>query len=181
MRSAMPHVVRSLLTAGLASGLLVTAACHTTGTADASKRPSAHRRHEKPIQRVLSLFDQRPWLNLDVAGDRDPEGVHYRVFLDDGSGKGVHRDGSFEVEMYELRRQEDGLAARTLISDWKMPTSGVQGVKSRLLGMGYHIQLRWASKATAGREVELVTRYRAPDGRVLQAATKQLRVPKYTS
>jgi len=180
----MLRVYRSLLTAGIVSGLLLTAACHApraTGTSAASKRSSAHRRHEKPILRVLSLFDQRPWLNLDVAGDRDPEGIHYRVFLDDGSGKGVHRDGSFEIEMYELKSQVDGPAARTLISDWAMPTSSVQGVKSRLLGMGYHIQLRWASKATAGRDIELVTRYHAPDGRVFQAATKQLRVPKYTS
>lgn len=180
----MSRVSRSLLKTGLASGLLVMAACHAPRSADpitSTRRYAARQRNEKPTLRLLSLFELRPWLNLDAAGDSDPEGIHYRVFLDDGRGRGVHRDGSFEVEMYELRRQEDGAVERSLISDWKMPTSGVQGVKSKLLGMGYHIQLRWGSKATAGREIELVTRYRAPDGRAVQAATKRLRVPKYTS
>lgn len=177
----MTHVLRSLLTAGLASSLLVSTACQApraTGSA-AAKRSRASRRHEVPIQHLRSLFDQRPWLNLDAAGDRDPEGIHYRVFLDDGSGKGVHRDGVLHVEMYLIDRTESGELQRTLVSDWKAPTSNFQPVKSKMLGMGYHVRLRWASKATAGHEVELVTRYDGLDGNVVQSATKRLRVPRY--
>jgi hypothetical protein len=130
---------------------------------------------------VRTLFELRPWLNLDATGDPDPEGVHYRVFLDDGRQRGVWLDGTFLVELYDVTRQPDGTAGRTLLSDWTVATSDVQRLESRLLGRGYHMRLRWAKKGTAGREVEIVTRYRAPDGRVFQAATKRLRVPKYTS
>lgn len=135
---------------------------------------------EKPIQRVFSLYAQKPWLNLDAAGDRDPEGLHFRVFLDDGKGKGVLRDGTLYIAMYRIDRPARGKLERTLVSDWKYSTSEFSSIKSKLLGYGYHVRLRWASKDIAGSEVEVVTRFEDADGNTVSAGTKRLRIPKYS-
>lgn len=120
-------------------------------------------------------------MNLDVAGDRDPEGFQYRIFLDTGTGRGVLRDGKFRIDLYRIDRTPSGEIERTLISDWVYPTSVFPTIDSSVLGLGYRISLRWATKDTAGHEVEVVTRYEDPDGNIVSAATKQLRVPKYRS
>ena len=143
--------------------------------------PFSRRGGEKPVQQVFSLYDQKPWLNLDIAGDRDPEGFRFRVFLDDGKGKGVLRDGTFHIAMYGIRRTGPTQIERTLVSDWDYPTSNFSRIKSKLLGFGYLLRLRWASKDIAGMEVEVVTRFEDTDGNIVSAATKRLRVPKYTS
>ncbi len=134
-----------------------------------------------PVRRVVCLYDQRPWLNLDAAGDRDPEGIHFRVFLDAGKGKGELRDGTLHVEMYRIDRESLDRIQRTLVSDWDLPTNGLTRVKSKILGMGYHLRLRWAEKETAGHEIEVITHFRDPDGKAVRSGTKRLHVPKYTS
>lgn len=165
-----------------AIGVLVAFGCGgcRTGNHDSGKQFSSDRPPD-PIIRVFSLYQLKPWLNLDAAGDRDPEGLEYRIFLDAGAGKGVLRDGQFRIDMYRIDRTTSGDIKRTLISDWIYPTSKFSAVKSPLLGYGYHIRLIWASKDTAGHEVEVITRYEAPDGRIVSAGTKRLRVPRYNS
>lgn len=157
--------------------------CQTTGHSTgrtAALRPSSPNR-SRPIIYVFTLFYQRPWLNLDAAGDRDPEGIEYRVFLDPGTGKGVPRDGTFLIAMYHIDRSASGKVERKLVSDWKYPTSDFGEIDSPLLGRGYLVRLRWATKDIAGKEVEIVTRFENTDGSVISAGTKRLRVPKYTS
>ena len=143
-------------------------------------RPSSPNRSQ-PILRVFTLFYQKPWLNLDAAGDRDPEGLEYRVFLDPGTGKGVRRSGTFLISMYHIDRSASGEVERKLVSDWKYATSDFSEIDSPLLGTGYHIRLRWATKDIAGKEVEIITRFENPNGSVVSAGTKRLRVPKYAS
>lgn len=144
---------------------------------------NANRRHHgnaPRIQRVVCLYDQKPWLNLDKAGDRDPEGIRFRIFLDGGKSKGVLADGTFDIEMYRLDRKKDGNVDRFLASEWEYPTSKVNTIaKPGMLGEGYFVYLRWADKNLAGSEVELVTEFRSLDGNVVRAATKRLRIPKY--
>ncbi|MGB2985580.1 MAG: hypothetical protein WBE26_06825, partial [Phycisphaerae bacterium] len=111
----------------------------------------------------------------------DPEGVRYRVFLDMGSGRGVFLDGTFGIEMYRIDRKAPGEIERTLVSDWRYPTSAFQPVKSKMLGMGYHLRLRWAAKDVAGHDVEIITSFDDLDGSVVRSSTKRLRVPKYGS
>jgi hypothetical protein len=154
---------------------LIGGGCHRGGAGPAL-------RHSRPsdIHGVRCLYDPKPWLNADAAGDPDPEGIRYRVFLDTGSGKGVLRDGRFHIEMYEVRRSDTGELERTLASDWWIPTSEVGTVSAKILGKGYKLQLRWAKKDTAGHEIELITQYIDPDGNVTRSATKRLRVPKYS-
>ena len=36
------------------------------------------------VRRVVCLYQQSPWISVDLAGDRDPEGIQFRVFLDAG-------------------------------------------------------------------------------------------------
>ena len=179
------------LTCGLVA-LAMTAGCQgprrvepgvRTGsrTARSDSQRSSSSTVQSHIRRVICLFDQKPWLNLDVAGDSDPEGVHFRVFLDAGDNKGVHRDGTLRVEMYHVDRVAPGAIQRTLVSDWEWPTSRFQPIRSKVLCMGYHVRLVWAKKSIAGREVELITQYSDTDGNTVRSGTKRLRVPKYSS
>jgi len=166
--------------------LVVVAGCHSGGRTKSESRAdrAAKARNEGrkvAIRKVACLYDQRPWLNCDVHGDRDPEGLWYRVFLDPGTGKGVLAKGTFHVEMYRIDH-EVGEMKRTLISDWHYPSEQISTIqKPGLLGEGYVLQLIWADKATAGKEVEIMTRFEDALGNVSRSGTKRLRVPKYDS
>jgi hypothetical protein len=118
------------------------------------------------IQSVVCLFDQRPWISADAGGDRDPEGLQYRIFLNAGGDKGVAREGTIHVEMYRFERDEKGAQKRELASDWHYPTSQFPQVSAKLMGMGYHLQLRWARKDIAGNEVEIVTQFEDSEGNI---------------
>ncbi len=147
-----------------------------------SSTPRAPRSAETVrVQSVICLFDQKPWISADMAGDRDPEGVQYRIFLNAGGDRGVPRDGTIHVEMYRMGRDEKGEQTRVLVSDWHYPTSQFTRVSANLLGIGYHVQLRWAKKDVAGSEVEIVTQFEDESGNITRGATKRLRVPKYSS
>lgn len=166
---------------------LVSTGCQTTPRssepgAKASEKSKRSRSRKPPIRRVRCLYEQRPWLNLDKAGDRDPEGIRYRAFLDPetGEGRGVLRDGMFHIELYRIDRTIDGTIQRTLASDWHYPTSDVHTIaKPGMLGEGYFVHLVWADKGIAGKEIELITTFEDPDGRKARSATKRMRVPKY--
>lgn len=137
---------------------------------------------QRNIRAVRCIFDQRPWLNLDAAGDRDPEGIRYRVYLVDDSGKGVFVDGTLHVQMYSIERRPEAEVKRELFSDWHYPTDAVPRIaKPGMLGEGYFPHLRWTSKHISGREVEIVTSFESLDGRVTRSATKRLRIPKYAT
>ena len=133
------------------------------------------------VQSVICLYDQKPWVNADLAGDRDPEGIQYRIFLNAGGDRGVARDGTFHIEMYRIGRDEKGQPTRVLASDWHYPTSEFSTVSANLLGVGYLVQLRWATKDIAGNEIEIVTQFEDENGNTTRGATKRLRVPKYSS
>jgi hypothetical protein len=158
---------------------LVAAGCQSSGTTSQSAR--RHKRSSEPaIRRVVCLYDQRPWLNLDKQGDRDAEGIAFRVFLDAGNGRGVLRDGTFHVEMYRRQRGENDEWTRELVSDWHYPTQDIPTIaQPGMLGNGYFLHLRWASKNIAGSEVEIVTFFEDSQGRKVRSGTKLLRVPKY--
>jgi len=180
VRTMMRRRVRSVATC-LGVFTLVAGGCRSLGRTDAGSPPSSSRpRRSSDIHGVRCLYDQKPWINADAAGDPDPEGIRYRVFLDTGSGKGVLRDGTFYVEMYELRRGSSGEIERTLSSDWRYPTSELGTVSVKILGKGYKLQLRWAKKDTAGHEIEVITSFTDRDGNTTRSATKRLRVPKYS-
>jgi len=147
-----------------------------------AKKPKAtppKHRTKSGIADVACLYEQKPWLNLDAAGDRTPEGIRFRVFLDAGSGRGVLSDGTLHVEMYRVRRSASGGLERTLVSDWHYPTSELSPVRSKLLGMGYMVRLGWARKDLGGEEVEITARFEQPDGESVTSGTKRLRIPKF--
>ena len=162
----------------IVSGLFLMG-CRSTGT---QGRPKHSKRGQPSIRRVACLYDQRPWLTkLDRAGDQDPEGIEYRVFLDPGTGKGVWIEGTLRIEMYQIERNQNGKIERTLVSDWVYPTSAFNTVRSRLLGKGYHLYLRWHSKDIAGHEIEIVTQFEDANGWIVRAGTKRFPIPKYSS
>lgn len=162
--------------------ILVLLGCRASGTKSSAPAKPASRanRLELPVRRVVQVFDQRPWLNLDAAGDRNFEGIAYRVFLDDGRGRGSLRDGMLHVEMYRIRKSPDGTIQRELVSDWHYKTADVARIaEPGMLGPGYFLHLRWARKDIVGSEIEVVTMFEDPEGRIVRSGTKRLRVPKY--
>jgi len=160
--------------------LLMPTACQTTPGIGRSTTVAWDQRGV--IRRVRCLYDQKPWLNLDRAGDRDPEGIRFRAFLDPGDGVGVHRDGTFHIEMYMIGRGENGATSRELVSDWHYSSHDVHRIaKPGKLGDGYYLYLRWAKKEIAGNEIEIVTQFEDESGNVARSGTKRLAVPKYTS
>ena len=166
------------------STAMVLGGCRSTGSGrsavDGDGRPAP--RGKPVVRRVVCLYDQKPWLNLDLAGDRDPEGVWFRVFLDPGSGKGVHVDGTFHVEMFQITPKPEGGIDRTLVSDWHYSSKEIATIaKPGMLGEGYVLQLRFASKNIAGSEVEVITRFEDRKGNSIRGGTKRLRIPKYES
>ncbi len=174
------HNLKTILVISLAAITLAQTGCQSSRPQ--SHRTTASRRKQPIIQRIACLYDQRPWLTkLDLAGDRDAEGIKYRVFLDPGTGKGIWTDGQFAIKMYRLDRTRDGKLQRTLVSDWNYPSSAINTIKSNLLGQGYHLFLRWHSKDLAGHEIELVTQFTDSNGWVVRAGTKRFPIPKITS
>lgn len=151
-------------------------------TARAAPKRPGHKRPGAIVRGVRCLYNERPWLNLDVFGDRDPEGLCYRAFLDTGDGYGMFLDGRFDIEMYRIDPSPDGKAGRSLISDWHYPSSEVNTIGDPgMLGDGYVLCLRWAQKGLAGSEIEILTTFTDWDGNSARSATKRLRVPKYPS
>ena len=164
----------------LITGLLGLAGCHTND--GHSWRVNRSLRQRAPIQLVACLYDQKPWLNLDAAADRDPEGIRFRVFLDPGTGRGVLREGTLHVQMYQIDRDGPDISSRRLVSDWHYPTSAVPTIaRPGALGEGYFLHLLWARKDTAGHDIEIVTTFEDTNGRKIRSSTKRFRVPKYTS
>lgn len=175
------YALRSVTSVALRCALL--AAVAVCGCRSPDHRPNgaiARQSSRGSLVRLACLYDQKPWLNLDKAGDRDPEGMHYIVFAHRGGARGVFVDGTFHIEMYQIDRNAAGELERKLVSDWIVPTDTVQQVKSKLWGEGYHLQLRWATKDIAGHEIELVTRFKDRHGNVAVAGIKQFRVPRYS-
>lgn len=174
------RILKTIFILSLVAATFAQTGCRSTGAQ--SHRTTSSRRKQPIIQRIACLYDQRPWLTkLDLAGDRDPEGIKYRVFLDPGTGKGIWTDGEFVIKMYRLDRNKAGKIERTLVSDWIYPSNAMNTIKSKLLGQGYYLLLRWHSKDLAGHEIELVTQFTDSNGWVVRAGTKRFPIPKYSS
>ena len=139
-------------------------------------------RNDPSVRSVIAVYDQKPWINVDAAGDRDPEGIEFRIFLDAGNGRGVLRDGTLHAEMYKVVNDDAGQQVRTLVSDWHYPTAEIPTIAhTGMLGNGYFLRLRWATKDLCGNEIEVITRFESPDGHSVRSGTKRLRIPKYGS
>jgi len=148
------------------------------GSGGGYRRYSKHKR----ILSVRCLYEQKPWLSLDKAGDRDPEGLRYRVFLDTGTGRGILAKGVFHIQMYHIASTPQRGVERTLVSDWHYSTDQVHTIaKPGLMGDGYFVYLMWASKDIAGQEIEVVTEFEDTYGQRVRSGTKRLRVPKYAT
>jgi len=137
---------------------------------------------EDIIRRVVCIYDTKPWLNLDRMGDRDPEGISYRIFLKNATGKSTLREGTFHIEMYGITRDEDNKIKRTLVSDWHYPTEKFHTIaQPGMMGAGYLPHLFWSSKDLAGSEIEIITTFEDMEGRLCRSETKRLKIPRYKS
>jgi hypothetical protein len=158
---------------------LVAACCGCHG----SRQGDSQRGNLPPkdrIRHVVCLFDSKPWLNLDRAGDRDPEGLLYRVYLKTADDRGVLRDGRFDVEMYRIDRDAQGKETRTLAADWHYPTGAFDVIdRAGVLGQGYILKFSWRKDMDLpGSEIEIVTVFTDEYGNTARSSTYCLRIPK---
>ncbi len=131
------------------------------------------------VRSVICLYENDAWLNLDRAGDLDPEGVTYKVYLKTGDTTSVLRDGIFHISIYEVDRDKEGNATRTLHADYHYPTSDIHRIKKMgLMGPGYQVALLFHNKNVVGKEIDIVTIYEAPDGYEIRSQTRRLKVPR---
>ena len=174
------HRLRNALVM-LTATVMLASGCQSARTARTHRRPDDWRK-QGVVRRVRCIYDQDPWLNLDRAGDRNYEGLRYRVFLDTGKGRGVLCDGTFHIELYLIDRDENGNVRRTLASDWHYPTSAFHTIaEPGFLGEGYYVHLAWGKKGIVGHEIEVITLFEDSNGNIARSGTKGLRVPKYSS
>ncbi len=154
--------------------------CRSTGTGLRRRPPG-----QPIIRRVICMYDQRPWLNLDRLGDLDVEGFWFRMFLDPGTGRGTLAEGTMHIELYRIDRDgqggaQGGATKRTLVSDWNYDTKELPRIaKPGMLGDGYVPQLVWADKALSGQEVDVVVSFEDAEGNIARAGTKRLLIPRY--
>lgn len=192
----MTLTAKSLLAQGVALAVVIAAlGCQSNGgrtapsqtmgsqTTVSQSSGGSHSANLPPaIRRVSCFYPRQPFLNLDMEGDRDPEGIQYRAYLDTGTLPSVLRDGEFHIEMYTLTRLPDE-TKRELVSDWHYSTSEITTIrpkKGNIFGPGYLLSLRWAAKDLPGQDIEIVTRFVDEYGREARAETKSFKVPKYS-
>jgi len=141
-------------------------------------QPPRNRQSAEYIYEVVCGYPLNMWQSYDKAGDLNPEGFAFVMYLlSSTTGKGVHTDGCIRVSMYEINRGPEGISGRILAHEWLADTADLRERTPTSCGYGYDVYLHWGDLDVFGREVEIVVRYEAPDGRVVQSQTKPTRVP----
>ena len=135
------------------------------------------------IMKVVCFYRPNPFMSFDRAGDPDPEGFTFTLFLiSRHNTKGVLENGSLTVRMFRIDPRAPATERRTLVREWTVETGTlVQSTRPHpLFGMGYQPQFAWEkSDDVLGREIEVVAAFTTRDGRTIQSQTKALRVPAH--
>lgn len=134
-----------------------------------------------PIARVVTLYELNPWLNLDPGRDAKPEGFSFVMYLfPEKAQRGVHREGTLHVGIFQRRRAGDGDSVRELVDTWNYPTSDIHrsATPNQRFGDFYRVRLSWMPYDLSSAELEVEARFEDRHGRITHAASKNLLVPK---
>jgi hypothetical protein len=174
------HAIR-MLQASVLAVLLAAAGCKTIG--HQGFKPD-HRFREDIIS-VATFQDKRsPWLNYDQPARDIPNGIKFPVYLTSrDSSLGVFGDGTLLVDMYLIRRSEDGSQDPLHIKNWAFNTEEAYlfGFREkRRLGWGYQLYLNWSDITTdvRGKEVMFIVSFRRNEGNVVRGKRMYFRVPR---
>jgi len=183
-------VITSAICAGGALGCADTAGppgsrlSRLPGKSSPARRTSARSREDRTgfaerICDVVCFFPIDTWKSFDRAGDRNPEGFAFVLYLlDCATGRGAYAGGLVHVHMYRINHDADGKKSRELVQDWTLDHDQLNARKPTRLGYGYQPFLSWGKNVDVlGEEVEIVVQYESPTGDVVQAQTVHRKVP----
>jgi hypothetical protein len=131
------------------------------------------------IIRVVCFYTPNMWRSFDKAGNLDPEGFAFVMYLWSGkTERGAYADGLFRAKMYRLSRDDEGKTVRELAREWTAATSDLPRRGESRLGYSYQPSLYWGDLDIYGAEVEIVIQFESPDERVVQSQTHRTKVPR---
>lgn len=133
------------------------------------------------ITRVVTMYELIPWENQDPGRDAKPEGFSFYMYLfPEEARRGVHREGTLYIKIFQRTRTGDGDSIRELVDTWTYPTSDIHrsATPNRRFGDFYRVILSWMPYDLSGTELEVEARFEDRHGRVTYAARKDLLVPK---
>lgn len=131
------------------------------------------------VYKVVCFYPPNMWQSFDAAGDRNPEGFVFVMYLlSQKSDKGVYADGTLHVDLFCIDHLPDAPPRRSLVQNWSVHTSELPRRKETRLGAGYQPSLYWGDADVLGKEVQIVVRFESASGKVLQSQTVHKRVPK---
>ena len=135
------------------------------------------------VYKVVCVFPQTMWQSYDQAGDSNPEGFRFLVYLlSKSTRKGAYADGFLHVKMFRMDQMPDGRNERVLVQNWMVGTEELpRRESSKLTGYSYQPSLYWGDVDILGETVEIVVQYESLDGKTIQSQTKQVRVPRRKS
>ena len=82
------------------------------------------RRSGPSIQRVVSMYELVPWLNLDPQRDAKPEGFSFYMYLfSQKTRRGVHLEGTLHIDVYRRERRGERDSFRRLVDTWTPPAT----------------------------------------------------------
>jgi len=131
------------------------------------------------IFRVVCFFPPNMWKSFDSAGDRNPEGFAFVMYLISGkTGKGIYADGTFRVELYRYGEADrNGRRQRDLVFDTAAPMAQIARRSPTMLGEGYQPYVFWGDLQIYGDDIEVVVKYESPTGRTVSSETVHVKVP----
>lgn len=135
---------------------------------------------EDDIFKIVQYWPQHPWLMRDerIVGFKVPT-----YFISGKTQRGAFVPGNVRVDLYRLDIYNDGTYDRTLVQGWTFDEATAAGFRVRkrtIQGYYYGFVLEWdRSLDLTGNFIEIAFGYeRISDGRIVQAATRRLKVPR---
>jgi hypothetical protein len=150
----------------------------TTASPASASVPTQTNGSPNEIFRVLCFFPINMWKSFDPAGDPNPEGFTFVMYLlSHESNKGVYAPGVFRVRIFMVEQLEDGTSARGLVFDQTADMDELPRRDATRFGVGYQPEVTWGEVDLLGKDIEIVIQYETPDGRKVQSQTKRVKVP----
>jgi len=131
------------------------------------------------VYRVVCFFPPNMWKSFDHAGDLNPEGFAFVMYLlSRETNRGVIADGTLQILLYTVQELENGAVERHLAREWTADMSEIPRRQQTRFGIGYQPTVHWGDLNVFGERVEIVVKYESPTGRVVQGQTHATKVPK---
>jgi hypothetical protein len=155
-------------------------ACGLAGCSGAKRAERVPR--EPNIVRLITFCKNNPWVNLDTAGDPNPEGLRVTCYaVSARTDRGANADGTFRFKLFTISHPQGAEPIGRLVKTCEFDADKAQFYRvSRHvphLGWPYMFTLDWGDAEVYGREIRVVPEFVRRDGRIISGTPKSFRVP----